>query len=112
MADEITIVAADLNDPDPEGQVRGMFRKSEDIRYARVKVSAVEVQAHLIEFMNTMDRVVTELPPQVGGFALDSVTLAVEVSAKGTVSLLGTGGELAGKGGLTFTLKRSSSSGQ
>jgi hypothetical protein len=71
-------------------------------------VSAEELQARLNTFMSTMDQVVTKLPPKVGGFALDSVTLVVEVSAKGTVSLLGTGGEIAGKGGLTFTLKRSS----
>jgi hypothetical protein len=104
MADEISILAADLND-----EVRGAFIRSQDIRYARVKVPTLELETQLQEFMKAMDQVVSKLPSQVGGFKFDSVTLAVEVSAKGRVSLLGTGGELAGKGGLTLTLKRSSS---
>ena len=41
----------------------------------------------------------------------ETVSVTAEVSAKGKVSLLGSGGELGGKGGITFTFKRSTSSG-
>ena len=53
-----------------------------------------------------MKGIVMDLPEAVGPLRIDTVTLAVEISAKGTVSLFGTGGELAGGGGITFTLKR------
>jgi hypothetical protein len=100
----ISVVAADLNDPD--APVRGLFKRSQEIRYARVKISAEEIGSRLKEFFSTVETTLKELPPSIGGLSLDQVTVAVEISAKGTVSLLGTGGEVAGKGGMTFTLKR------
>lgn len=53
-----------------------------------------------------MQAIIDKAPEQQKGFALDQIQVAVEISAKGHLSLLGTGGELAGKGGLTFTFKR------
>jgi hypothetical protein len=103
---EISVVAADLNDPADEDQVRGLFRKTEEIRYARVQLSADKLRENLSTFLSTMSNVVNNLPASIGSLSLETVTLSVEVSAKGTVSLLGTGGELAAKGGLTFVLKR------
>jgi hypothetical protein len=105
VAAEISVLTADINDPD--AVVRGLFRRLDEIRYGRIKISTVELRTHLDEFLRSMDKIIGELPSDIGGFSLDSVSLAVEISAKGTVTLLGTGGELAGKGGVTFTLKRS-----
>jgi hypothetical protein len=101
----ITILAAELNEPDAVG-VRAAGERAGDVRYTRVRLSADELKARLGDFLSAMKDVVGDLPDTIGPLRLDTVTLAVEVSAKGTVSLLGTGGELAGKGGITFTLKR------
>lgn len=76
------------------------------LRYRRAEVSADELQTRLRNFLTSMQGVVEGLPDKLGEFKLEQVTLTAEVSAKGQISLLGTGGEVAGKGGLTFTLKR------
>jgi hypothetical protein len=41
-----------------------------------------------------------------GSLEVEELTLSLEVTAKGSVSLLGTGGELGGTGGISLTLKR------
>ncbi|MEF9906995.1 hypothetical protein V4Y04_28640 [Streptomyces sp. P9-A2] len=56
--------------------------------------------------MPAMHDVLTSLPRHAGGFSLNEVTFSAEVSAKGTVSPLDSGGELADKAGLTFTFTR------
>jgi hypothetical protein len=37
---------------------------------------------------------------------MDSITVSAEITAEGSVGLLGTGGKLSGKGALTFTFTR------
>lgn len=76
------------------------------LRYRRAELSADEFKERVQSFLTSMEEVVRGLPETLGEFKLDQITLTAEVSAKGQVSLLGTGGEIAGKGGLTFTLKR------
>jgi hypothetical protein len=49
---------------------------------------------------------VQRIPAALGGFGVDTVALSAEINAKGTVSLVGTGGEIGAKGGITITLKR------
>jgi hypothetical protein len=100
----ISVLAADLSEPD--GQVRGLFKRSQEVRYARVNIPAEDLSSRLKEFFETIHSALNEIPSEVGGLSLDTIALAVEISAKGTVSLLGTGGEIAAKGGMTFTLKR------
>jgi hypothetical protein len=51
------------------------------------------------------------VPDVLGAYAVESIELSAEVSATGTVSLLGTGGEVSGSGGLTISLKRVSAVG-
>jgi hypothetical protein len=101
----ITVVASDLNDPN-EDDVRGLFRKTEEVRIARVQIPSNTLRENLAAFLTNMSQVIEHLPEQIGGLSIDSLSISMEVSAKGTVSLLGTGGELAGKGGLTLSLKR------
>jgi len=50
----------------------------------------------------SMRHVITGLPHAFGSYALDGITLSAEVSARGRVSLLGSGGEVAGNAGITF----------
>jgi hypothetical protein len=79
-----------------------------DARYERGKVSVAELRNRLGEFLDSMQSVLEPLPNALGAFNVDSVALKLEITAKGKVSLLGTGGELGGTGGVTITLKRAS----
>lgn len=78
------------------------------LRYRRVQLTAAELKQHLDQFLSSMQLVIEGLPDQLGDFKLETITLTAEISAKGQVILLGTGGEIASKGGLTFTLKKHS----
>ncbi|MDX2044710.1 MAG: hypothetical protein SF097_26100 [Acidobacteriota bacterium] len=84
----------------------GILEKLQEWRYGSSEIDPEQLKTRLNKFLSAMSSVVETVPNTFGEFALDSVTLTAEISAKGQVSLLGTGGELAGKGGLTFTLKR------
>jgi len=89
-----------------DNEDRGFFDRLQDFRYGQGEIAVEELKERLTGFLESMNGVVQYLPAKMGEFRLDTVTLTVEVSATGKVSLLGTGGELGGKGGLTFTLKR------
>ncbi|MEK7677803.1 MAG: hypothetical protein AAB676_18395 [Verrucomicrobiota bacterium] len=67
------------------------------------------LQAELSAFLEKMGTVIQKQPAALGQYNLDTITLSVEITAKGKVGLLGSGGEIGGKGGLTFTFKRKSS---
>lgn len=101
-----TIRVFGIDDSDAERAERSPFRKGEELRYGRAEIP-VEVFSRRVEtFLATMRDVISGLADTAGEYRLDQVQVAVEVSAKGHVSLLGAGGELAGKGGLTFTFTR------
>ncbi|OOC01938.1 Pepco domain-containing protein [Amycolatopsis azurea] len=85
---------------------RSLFRRANDFAYGRESVKIEVLQARVAGFLEAMQAVIDKAPEPQKGFALDQIQVAVEISAKGHLSLLGTGGELAGKGGLTFTFKR------
>jgi hypothetical protein len=85
---------------------RALFTRPAEMRYGKVRLDPRELQARLEEFLDSMREVINGIPARLGDFEVASVTLTAEISAKGSVNLLGTGGELAGKGGLTFTLHR------
>jgi hypothetical protein len=53
-----------------------------------------------------MGKVIGVVPDAMGAFRVDEITFTAEVSAKGSVNLLGTGGEIAGGGGVTVKLAR------
>jgi hypothetical protein len=73
-----------------------------------IHIGTVEFQTQLAVFLKKMDAVVQNLPLKVGEFSIDSVELSLEITAKGSIGLLGTGGEVGGSGGLKFILKRNS----
>lgn len=94
---------------DGESTSRGMTRLS-DFLYEEREVKASTLQARMGEFVTAVKQVVSSLPSDFGELHLDSVTITAEVNAKGQFILLGAGGELAGKGGISFVLKRSKDS--
>lgn len=101
-----TISVFGLEDTDPGRTDRLSLRRLDDWRAARTQIPAEELRSRLGDFVATMQGVIASLPQRADEFQLNAVTFSAEVSAKGTVSLLGSGGELAGQAGITFTFTR------
>ena len=80
---------------------RGFF----DNRLVRKTVDVDKLEEEVKAFLGAMERVIGNLKQQVGKYQMDSVTVSAEINAKGKVSLLGSGGEMGGKGGMSFTFK-------
>ena len=79
-------------------KITGLFRH-------RVPVDAVALKNQ----MNGLLKVVGDLfeqAEQQTGMQLNEVTLAVEINGEGQVSLVGTGGKLGNKGGITLKFTR------
>jgi len=102
LSDNQEIIILGMEDEDD----RSLWWRADEARYGREIVSARALADRVEEFVNSMRTVLGELPEVVGQYEIDQITVAAEVSAKGKVSLLGSGGELAGKGGLTFTFRK------
>jgi hypothetical protein len=106
------IMVFGIDHPDDTGEDvsiddRHIFsRNREDMEMGRGAVEPDELRDRLGRFLNGMQHVLSGLPEQFGELRLDSVSISAEISAKGSVSLLGVGTEIAGKGGITFTLQR------
>jgi hypothetical protein len=57
-------------------------------------------------FLNKMQTIMDELPKFTKEYQLDTIEIQANLSASGKVSLLGTGGEIGGSGGIKFVLKK------
>ncbi|MBC7927820.1 MAG: hypothetical protein H7039_19415 [Bryobacteraceae bacterium] len=89
------------------GGDRADFIKISDYLSAgKVTVPKQDLSANVKTFLGGLQDVFSNPPEQGGNFTIDSITVTAEVSAKGTLNLLGTGGEIGGKGGITFVFKR------
>lgn len=95
-------------DDEPKALERGGdFIKISDYLYAsKVTVPADTLASNVKEFLENLQTVLSNPPEDVGSFKVDSISITAEISAKGTLNILGTGGELAGKGGITFVFTR------
>jgi hypothetical protein len=85
---------------------RSLLRRPQDWRLGRAEVPVDVFRHRVSDFLESMRDVITGLPHSFGSYDLDEITVTAEVSASGQVSLLGSGGELAGKAGITFTFTR------
>jgi hypothetical protein len=101
-----TVSILGLEDSDPGRTDRWTLKRSEEWRLGRAEVPVDVFHARVNRFLEAMRGVIADVPAAFGKYQLDQVTISAEVSAKGQISLLGSGGELAGKSGLTFTFKR------
>jgi hypothetical protein len=88
-----------------DAEERGLF----DRRVVRDVIDVDRLGEEVKAFTAAMERILGSLAKEIAGYRVDSVSLTAEVSAKGRLSLLGSGGELGGKGGITFTFKRAPS---
>jgi hypothetical protein len=73
----------------------------------REPVPVARLNDEMANLVGGMHQVIARIEAESERWQLDEVQVAVEIGAKGSVSLLGTGGEVSGTGGLTFTFKRS-----
>ncbi len=71
---------------------------------SRLKVEELSVNVNL--FLDQLGAVLAKAPQQVGAFHFAEFEVHAEVSAKGTLALLGTGGEASATGGLKFVFRR------
>jgi hypothetical protein len=101
-----TISILGLEDSEPGRPDRWTLKRPDDWRLGRVEVPLEIFRQRVAGFVDSVREVITGLPEAVGKYQLDQVTVTAEVSAKGQISLLGSGGEIAGKSGLTFTFTR------
>lgn len=102
MTDVIRVFGIEDDDED-----RSLFRRPDDFRYGRSEIPVDEFRLRVAEFVSGIENVIRDIAASAGEYKLDEVQVAVEVSAKGKLSLLGTGGELAGKGAMTFKFRKS-----
>jgi hypothetical protein len=72
----------------------------------REPVPLDRLKDRMAEFTNGMQGVIARVEAEEGRWRLQEVQVAVEIGAKGSVNLLGTGGEVSGNAGLTLTFTR------
>jgi hypothetical protein len=77
-----------------------------DVRFRRRDVPVTALSDSLREFLGKMEETLSGVPSALSGFQINEITLSLEVSATGKVTMLGTGAEVTGTGGLTLTLTR------
>ncbi|MFN5857468.1 MAG: hypothetical protein ACK456_16505 [Pseudanabaenaceae cyanobacterium] len=79
----------------------------EEVQGSRVKAESLAAQ--MSQFVRVIGRVFADAQKQIdpqAGLQLDEIKLAVDISAKGEIKLLGTGVETSGKGAIELKFKR------
>jgi len=104
MSEPLSEVPILGRDNDESERAWGFSR--DDERFALRLVPVDTLRDQLANFLASMSEALTVVPNLLGPFEVEELTLSLEVTAKGSVSLLGTGGELGGTGGISLTLKR------
>ena len=84
---------------------------AQTIRRQRVGVNANQLKTQLQELVSTVNALFDTSQPDpivesAHGLQLEEITLSVQVNAKGELSILGTGGEIGGSGGITLKFVR------
>lgn len=86
--------------------------KPQDWRFRKTDVSVEALKASMSDLLAGMNEVLDSLPAQLANYELDSMEINLEISSKGSVSLLGIGGELGGTGGITLHIKKKKAASQ
>lgn len=71
----------------------------------RVRISADELKQQIGNLLSVVGDVFDQARTDTG-LSLEEVELSIEVSSEGQVSILGSGGKLEGRGGITLSFKR------
>src|SRR3989442_976406 len=73
-----------------------------------LKVDELSVNVNL--FIEQMGNLLEKTPEKLGKFHFEEFEVYAEVTGKGTLAILGTGGEIGATGGLRFVFRRSTAS--
>jgi len=76
-------------------------------RLKQLKVEELSVNINL--FIEQLGDLLDKTPEKLGKFNFAEFEVYAEITGKGTVAILGTGGEVGATGGLRFVFRRSSS---
>ncbi len=60
-------------------------------------------------FIEQMGSILEKTPEKVGKFHFDEFEVSAEITGKGSLAILGTGGEIGATGGLKFVFRRAPS---
>jgi hypothetical protein len=80
-------------------------------RLTATKLSVDELTLNVNLFLDQIGRMIEKTPSSVGAFQFAEFEVSAEISAKGSLVLLGTGGEAGAKGGLKFVFRRATGTG-
>ena len=77
-----------------------------------VRISASQLEKKMSEFLKVVRRIFGNIEQNANlgsGYQLDEIELSVEITAEGTVKLIGNGGQAGAKGAITLKFKRTDS---
>lgn len=88
--DDIESIQVEVSSP--------VYRGNRIIQTFKVDVLSQNINV----FITQVEALIKDTPKDVGNFQFSEFTVSAEVSAKGSLVILGSGGEMSGKGALTF----------
>jgi hypothetical protein len=74
-------------------------------------MSLVKVSVNINLFLEPMGNILEKTPQELGKFQFEEFEIYAEVTGKGSLAILGTGGGLGATGGLRFLFRRSALAG-
>jgi hypothetical protein len=74
-------------------------------RAKQLKVEELALNINL--FIEQIGNILEKTPDKVGNFHFDEFEVSAEITEKGSLAILGTGGEVGATGGLKFVFRRS-----
>jgi len=101
--DSIWIVGYAEEEDKGDGADRALWSRK---KVERELVSTEVLRERVEHFIDQMRGVLANVPEHADRFRIEEIELTLEISAKGSVNLLGTGGEVGGTGGITVSFKR------
>lgn len=69
-------------------------------------INTNELSVNVNLFVQEINKVLEKTPTELGKFRFEEIEIYAEVTAKGTLALLGTGGEVGSIGGIKFIFRR------
>lgn len=70
------------------------------------KLRIEDLSENVNQFLQKMGKVLEKSPDILGKYGLAEFEVSAEINAKGSIALLGTGGEAGAKSGLKFVFRR------
>lgn len=74
--------------------------------WGATKLKVQDLSAHVNLFLDQMNTILEKTPQLLGQFRFEEFEVNAEITAKGSLALLGTGGEAGATGGVKFVFRR------